>query len=54
MDISRKGQMSWRKCYNEMCKAGLFKGNRVRKRKLAITEGRWFGIKLVNGEEFNK
>ena len=27
MDISRKGQMSWRKCYNEMCKAGLFKGN---------------------------
>ena len=31
-DKSRKGQVSWRTCYNNMQKKGIFKGNRRRRR----------------------
>jgi len=31
-DKSRTGQIVWRTCYNNMCKAGLFKGNKTRKK----------------------
>jgi hypothetical protein len=31
-DKSRTGQIVWRTCYNNMCKAELFKGNKKRKK----------------------
>ena len=30
-DKSRKGQISWRTCYNKMAKKKLFEGNRIRR-----------------------
>ena len=35
-DKSRKGQMSWRSCYNKMQAQGLFEGNKVRKKRQKI------------------
>ena len=32
MEKSRKGQISWRTCYNNMQKKKLFEGNRIRQR----------------------
>jgi hypothetical protein len=31
-DKSRTGQIVWRTCYNNMCKAEFFKGNKKRKK----------------------
>ena len=33
MEKSRKGQISWRTCYNNMQKKKLFEGNRIRQRR---------------------
>ena len=33
MDMSRKGQISWRTCYNNMKKTKLLEGNRIRRRR---------------------
>ena len=33
MDMSRKEQISWRTCYNNMQKKKLLEGNRIRRRR---------------------